>query len=83
MVGVGLAGIDNEDGSWRGPLYGYMTPDGRADSLALLSGDGDYEGLSAIMFVLDNGTGSSYDVHGMVYPGELPPFPEMQRPPAE
>ena len=38
------------------------------------------QALSAILFLPDAGNTTDFDVAGMVFPGELPPFPE---PPAE
>jgi len=74
-VFVGIVGIDNDDGAWRGTSRGYSTPNNEHiyDQL-LLTGEDAYEGLSAILFLMDTGTG--WDVVGMVYPGELPPMPE-------
>jgi hypothetical protein len=74
-VVAGLIGIDNELGSWRGTFRGYTTANNaRIYLLSELAGEGAYEGLSAILFQLDNGSG--FDLEGMVYPGELPPFPD-------
>ena len=73
-VFVGIVGIDSDDGVWRGTSRGYGTPDNeRIYDQVLLSGEDAYEGLSAMLFLLDNGT--AWDVVGMVYPGELPPMP--------
>ena len=74
QVVVGVVGIDNEDGAWRGTSLGYTTPQWGAYSQNFLSGEGAYEGLSAILFLMDNGT--DLDVEGMVFPGGLPPYPE-------
>ena len=76
-VAVGRAGIDNEDGAWHGTFHGYATPnEERLYYLLDFVGEGAYEGLSAMLFLLDNGRG--FDVEGMIYPGELPPLPEAQ-----
>ena len=72
---VGRAGIDNETGAWQGTFHGYATPPSERIYYQMdLSGEGDYEGLSAMLFIIDNGT--SFDVEGMVFSGELPPLPE-------
>ena len=76
---VGRAGIDHEMGAWQGTFHGYATPnDERLYYQLDLTGGGEYEGLSAMLFIIDNGTG--FDVEGMVFSGELPPLPE---PPAD
>jgi hypothetical protein len=72
---VGRAGIDQETGAWRGTFHGYATPsDERVYYQLDLTGEGAYEGLSAMLFIIDNGT--SFDVEGMVFSGGLPPLPE-------
>ena len=72
---VGRAGIDGEAGAWQGTFHGYASPgDGYVAYQLDLDGKGAYEGLSAVVFITDNGSG--FDVEGMVYPGELPPLPE-------
>lgn len=76
---VGRAGIDHQTGGWQGTFRGYATPPNERLYYQLdLTGKGDYEGLSAMLFIIDNGT--SFDVEGMVFAGGLPPLPE---PPAE
>jgi hypothetical protein len=76
---VGRAGIDHESGAWQGTFHGYASPNDEHLYYQLdLNGEGAYEGLSAMLFIIDNGT--SFDVEGMVFSGELPPMPE---PPAE
>jgi hypothetical protein len=72
---VGLAGIDGEAGAWQGTFHGYASPGDKYLAYQVdLAGEGAYEGLSAMLFMTDNG--SSFDVEGMVFPGELPPLPE-------
>jgi hypothetical protein len=81
-VGVGFAGLDSELGAWRGTFHGYGTPfNERVYHQIDLTGSGAYDGLSATLFVTDNGTG--FDVVGMVFPGGLPPMPDKEEPPAE
>ena len=73
---VGLAGIDGEAGAWQGTFHGYASPGDKYLAYQLdLAGEGAYEGLSAMLFMTDNG--ASFDVEGMVFPGELPPPPEL------
>jgi hypothetical protein len=81
-VAVGHAGIDLDEGAWRGTFSG----NGAAgyEGLALihvdLRGTGAYEGLSAMLFLyfdeasIDHDLGD-FDSEGIVFPGELPPMP--------
>jgi hypothetical protein len=70
-------GIDNDGGSWAGTIRGYEVP-GNDDWHAVidLTGSGGYEGLSAMLMMLDQG--SYWDIQGMVYPGEPLPYPEAE-----
>ena len=75
IVAVGAVHIDNEDGAWQGTSLGYSRPGwSRRHHQYNLTGEGAYEGLSAILFLIDDGTG--FAVEGIVFPGELPPIPE-------
>ena len=66
-MATGRAGIAHELGAWQGTFHGYATPnDERLYYHVDLTGEGAYEGLSAILFVLDNGTG--FDVEGIDLP---------------
>ena len=75
-VAVGIVGIDNEDGAWRGTSLGYSTPyaDSPSYQQYVLTGEGAYAGLSAILLLMDNGI--DLEVEGMVFPGDLPPMPD-------
>ena len=74
--------IDNAGGSWLGDLTGYREPGGRWHHQGILTGTGAYKGLSAIVFIDDNGSqAGTYDIHGFIFPGELPEFPEYPEPP--
>ena len=73
--------IDNEHGSWLGTGQGYYDSSvGRWYFEAVYSGVGAYDGLSALMFILDEDGGFSY--YGLVFPGEMPEVPAMPEPPA-
>ena len=73
----GIAGMDLEDGSWRGTVTGFMSLAG-LHLLWDLVGDGAYDGLSAQMLWVPSG--GRFDVEGVIFPGQMPPLPE---PPAE
>ena len=70
--------IDNAAGSWLGHFTGYRDSDGRWLHQGTLAGVGAYEGLTAIVFMED--TGGTYDIQGMVFPGELPEAPDYPEP---
>ena len=79
--------IENEGGAWTGQgyeLHGWGS-DAPHDgvpfgvTVLMLTGEGDYEGLSAYLMV-DISTWSEDTlpiVDGAVFPGEAPPFPEV------
>ena len=76
MVGDVLWGtvvIENDQGTWTGPLTG--TSDLSADSGGVtyieLVGAGAYEGLSAIIFERERHT--ALDWNGVIFSGNLPP----------
>jgi len=80
--------IDNDDGSWTGQgtslLHdGAEIPDEDAINLGTLpmTGSGAYEGLSAYLFT--DFTEDPPTVEGVIYEGELPPFPELPAPETE
>lgn len=76
--------VDNEAGYWLGHFTGYATPDGRWLHQGTLSGAGAYDGLTAIVFMEDNGAdvnnAGTYRIHGMTFRGELPDAPEFPQP---
>jgi hypothetical protein len=79
-VWTSAARIDNAEGSWLGHFTGYLDPDdGRWYHQGILTGTGAYEGLTAIVFKTNTGA-MSYDVHGMVFPGDLPEAPDLPEP---
>jgi hypothetical protein len=59
--------VENADGAWEGPYTGTGVSTDDWTSMSELTGEGAYEGLSAILF-LDN----SSAVHGSVFPTVLP-----------
>jgi len=74
--------IDNDDGSWagRGTMFvhnGAEIPEEEAINLMTLplTGSGAYEGLSAYLII--DGSEDQPIVEGVIYAGEMPPFPEL------
>ena len=68
--------VENDGGSWRGvPVLGLGIPGVDAESGDdFLMGQGDYEGLIAVFRTVTEG--STWDLHGYIIEGELPPAPE-------
>ena len=89
VVAVSLAlGLENEAGSWSGQGTGVSHGGGgipQEEALSLdtwvLTGAGAYEGLSAYLIV--DGTDDPATIEGVIYEGELPPFPELPAPETE
>ena len=80
--------IENDDGSWSGQgtnliHAGGAVPEEETIDLVTLpmTGAGAYEGLSAYLIVV--GTEDPTTVEGVIYEGELPPFPELPAPETE
>jgi hypothetical protein len=73
--------IQNTDGAWQHvPAPRITFPDGEepAASVGMLVGEGDYEGLIAVFENrVTGGLGTAtWDLHGYIVEGELPPPPE-------
>ena len=80
--------IDNDDGSWQGQgtllLHaGAEIPEEDVINLLTMpmTGSGAYEGLSA--YLLIDFSEDPVAVEGVIYEGELPPFPELPAPETE
>jgi hypothetical protein len=75
--------IVNDGGSWISTLsYGYQDAGTTGMHYAnVYRGTGDYEGLSAVTITSQDEWGFWMDTDGVIFPGELPPYPEL--PPAE
>lgn len=70
--------ISNDDGSWVGGGWGYQHPEsGAMHYVDLYRGTGAYEGLSALQVLTQGSFGLSLDSDGVIFPGELPPYPEL------
>ncbi len=74
--------ITNDLGTWTGQGIGLQVPhDSTMHYEFRLAGSGAYEGLSALLTLSQDEFGFSFDADGVIFPGELPPYPEL--PPAE
>ena len=74
--------IVTDEGWWDQTTWGYRDPEtGGEHWLAQLTGHGAYEGLSAVDVSSYAGRWFVNDIDGVVFPGELPAYPEL--PPAE
>ena len=68
--------VENDEGSWQGTYRGMNdVATGRANHQALLTGQGSYNGLSAILFY-DGTVSDGFSVSGSIFPGELPDYPD-------
>jgi hypothetical protein len=77
--------LDGPDGAWTVTERGFMEADG-AFALLVLTGEGAYEGLSAMLVevVLEAYTGDDETIlEGYIFEGGLPPLPDPIAPPAE
>jgi hypothetical protein len=77
--------LDGPDGAWTVTERGFMEADG-AFALLVLTGEGAYEGLSAMLVevVSEEITGDSPTIwEGYIFEGGLPPLPDPVEPPAE
>ena len=84
-VRAGTAWLVNDGGSWSITFTGF-TPPGAPSSLSarhdqmLFSGEGGYEGLSAIIVVSPDGTPAEWTFEGVIFPGPMPEFPPPMAP---
>jgi hypothetical protein len=78
VVGLSAVRLDGPDGSWTGTATSlYSLPDGTGSGFMVLTGEGAYEGLSAVL------QGDPTGLDGYIFEGELPPMPDPPEPPAE
>lgn len=63
--------IENADGAWVGTITGYRDPDDVTREWNVVTGEGAYDGLTAVFrFVAEDG------YEGVIVPGGLPSVPE-------
>jgi len=69
--GLGIARLVNEGGSFQGSVHFAYYPDGSAFRLALMEGQGGYEGLAYTMtsYIDSSGEGQT---QGLIWEGEVP-----------
>ena len=66
--------IENDDGAWHGSTSGLTMPDGRVEtSVIVLTGEGAYEGLTAVLVSFEGGC--FFDYRGIVTEIPDPPLP--------
>ena len=77
--------LDGADGAWTVTERGFMETDG-SFALLVLTGEGAYEGLSAMLVevVLEAYEGDDETIwEGYIFEGGLPPMPDPIEPPSE
>jgi hypothetical protein len=76
---AGRLSIENAGGSWRGTYQGVIFPHGEgvARHQAVLVGEGDYEGLSAVLYYDPMSADDMLGVEGFIFPGEIPEHPPL------
>ena len=78
--------MTNIAGSWLVECQGFTQPFANAFSdtywVFHYTGEDGFEGLSAMTVMLPTGVGT-WDVEGVIFPGDMPPMPKMVTPPAE
>ena len=80
MDGSSVAGrlsIENDDGSWHGTYQGVIFPHapGAERYQAVLVGEDEYEGLSAVLYYDPTNTDDTLAVDGLIFRGEIPDYP--------
>ena len=81
IVAAGSISIENDGGTWSG-TFESATPPGRAGALraAKLTGEGDYDGLLALLhYDLSKDVGDPAMITGVVIPGGLPDRPTREQ----
>ena len=71
--------MENAGGTWQGSEHSVILPDGsRTTATAVLSGEGAYAGLTALVEVTFVGFDKEW--RGVILEGSLPPLPEPASP---
>lgn len=69
--------LEGDDGSWVGTYQGVDLPgSGPLRMVAIQTGSGAYEGLTAVTFFDTTGAGSVFELEGVILPTEMLVFPE-------
>ena len=71
--------LDAPDGAWVGSAHGVAGADGTTLLQYELTGEGAYEGLSAV-FGQDNGEWPDLRFDGWIFESEQPPMPDLPEP---
>jgi len=78
LVGVHAFRVENADGAWQQmPTIALIIPG--VDDLVntgFFVGEGGYEGLIAVVDIATDRAAGTWDLHGYIIDGELPPDPE-------
>jgi hypothetical protein len=78
MTRHGIGRLTNEGGAWASEFRGFTKPGERWETgnhyMVWLTGEGGYEGLSAMLLMLPTGSGA-WNVDGVIAPGPLPEPP--------
>jgi hypothetical protein len=76
--------LENAEGSWVGTGYAYQDPTTSGMHVyQILSGEGAYEGLTAILQLSQPVFGQTLETTGVVFSGPMPATPENPPPPLE
>ena len=69
--------LENAVGTWTGSGRGLIGSDG-GFTLYELTGEGEYEGLSAMLELHDDGQSPIWDFDGFIFESELPSMPALE-----
>jgi hypothetical protein len=78
LVGIHAFRVENEEGAWQQmPTVALIVP-GIDDlvNTGVFVGEGGYEGLIAVVDIATDRAAGTWDLHGYIIDGELPPPPE-------
>ena len=80
MFRHGIGRLTNDGGTWTSELRGYTKPGEHWHSnnhyMAWFTGEGGYEGFSAMLLMLPSGSGE-WDIDGVIAQGPLPELPPL------
>ena len=74
--------LDGPDGAWTATERGFMDFSAGSSGLMVWTGEGAYEGLSALLVGVVTDTGETL-YEGFLFEGGLPPMPDPVEPTAE